>query len=97
MPASVLTMPEATRAAQMHQAGHSELQIAAALGRSRKAVRTGLRQIGVQPRTKGEGYRAWLALRGGKGPHDGGSGVFHRGHDPRRWVLPSMKRTEIHP
>lgn len=67
MPASVMTMPEASKALQMHEAGHSQPQIAAALGRSRSAVRTALRQLGVAPRTPTEGYRAWLQLRGGVG------------------------------
>jgi hypothetical protein len=67
MPASVLLMPEATKAVQMYAAGHSTPQIAQALGRSRKAIRTGLRQMGVAPRSPANGYRAWLRLRGGVG------------------------------
>jgi hypothetical protein len=67
MPAAVLLMPEATKAVQMYAAGHSTPQIAAALGRSRKAIRTGLRQMGVAPRSAADGYRAWLRLRGGVG------------------------------
>ncbi len=67
MPASQMTMPEATRAAQMHREGYSQKQIAQALDRSRKAIRSALRQLGVQQRSRGEGYRTWLALRGGRG------------------------------
>lgn len=59
MPASVLTMPEATRAAAMYAQGHSEPEIARTLGRSRKSIRTGLRQIGIKPRTSAEGLRIW--------------------------------------
>lgn len=76
MPASVMTMPEAKKAAQMHAEGYSQPQIAKALGRSRSAVRTAFRQLDIQTRNPAEGYRAWLRLRGGKGPHNGGSGAF---------------------
>jgi hypothetical protein len=67
MPASTLLMPEAKRAVQMHEQGYSQPQIAQALGRSRKAIRTGLRHMGVTPRTSADGYRSWLRLRGGVG------------------------------
>lgn len=67
MPASVMTMPEAARAVQMYREGYSQPQIATALGRSRKAVRTALRQLGVQTRTSADGYRIWLRKRGGVG------------------------------
>jgi biotin operon repressor len=67
MPASVMTMPEATKALQLYEAGYSQPQIAAEIGRSRKAVRTAFRQLGVQPRSSTDGYRAWLRLRGGRG------------------------------
>jgi transposase len=59
-------MPEALKAAEMYEQGHSLPQIAAVIGRSRKTIATGLRQLGRQPRTPAEGYRAWLRLRGGK-------------------------------
>ena len=63
----LMTMPQAKRAVQMHRDGHSQPMIAAALGLSRSAVRTGLRYMGVHPRTQAEGYRSWLLLRGGRG------------------------------
>lgn len=61
MPASVMTMPEATKAVQMYQAGHGQPEIAAALQRSRKAIRTAFRQLGVQTRDRAEAQR----VRGG--------------------------------
>jgi biotin operon repressor len=67
MPASVLLITEAHKAVQMHEQGYSQPQIAQAIGRSRKAIRTGLRQMGVAPRSPAEGYRLWLKLRGGVG------------------------------
>lgn len=67
MPASVMTMPQAKVAVQMHRDGYSQPQIAAALNLSRSAVRTGLKHMGVHPRTQAEGYRSWLLLRGGRG------------------------------
>lgn len=67
MPASVLLITEAKKAVQMHAQGYSQKQIARALGRSRKAVRTGLRHMGVQQRSSADGYRLWLQLRGGVG------------------------------
>ena len=63
----LMTMPQAKRAVQMHRDGFSQPQIAAALNLSRSAVRTGLKHMGIQPRTQAEGYRAWLRLRGGRG------------------------------
>lgn len=69
MPASVLLITEAKRAVQMYEQGYSQKQIARALGRSRKAVRTGLRHMSVTQRSSDEGYRTWLRLRGGVGPH----------------------------
>jgi DNA-binding NarL/FixJ family response regulator len=57
MPASVMTMPEAKKAVQMYAEGYSQPQIAAHLNRSRKAVRTALRQLGVKPRTLAEAWR----------------------------------------
>lgn len=69
MPASVMKMPEARKAVQMYQEGFSQPQIAQAVGRSRKAVRTALAQLGVKPRTPTEGYLAWLEQR--KSPHPG--------------------------
>lgn len=53
----------------MYEQGHSQPQIARALGRSRKAIRTGLRHMGVTTRSRRDGYLAWLRLRGGLGPH----------------------------
>lgn len=67
MPVCPVTMPQAKQAVQMYQQGHSQPQIAAALGLSRSSVRTTLRLMDVQVRTQTEGYRAWLALRGGVG------------------------------
>jgi DNA-binding NarL/FixJ family response regulator len=58
MPASVLTMPEATKAVRLYAKGDGTPAIAAALGRSRKAVRTALRQLGVRPRSLSEATRA---------------------------------------
>lgn len=66
MPASVMTMPEASRALDLYGKGYSQPQIAKEIGRSRKAVRTAFRQLGVSPRSRGDGYRAWLRLHGGK-------------------------------
>lgn len=63
MPASVLLMPEAVKAVQLYEQGYGTPSIAQALGRSRKAVRTGLRHMGVPARTSTEGLHAWLALR----------------------------------
>lgn len=63
MPASVLLMPEAVQAVQMYQQGYGTPEIARTLGRSRKAIRTGLRHMGVQTRTNAEARLAWLALR----------------------------------
>lgn len=63
MPASVLLMPEAVKAVQMYRSGYGTPEIAQALGRSRKAIRTGLRHMGVPTRTNAEARRAWLALR----------------------------------
>jgi IS30 family transposase len=67
MPASTLLMPEAKKAVAMHEQGYSQPQIAQALGRSRKAIRTGLRHMGVASRSPADGYRAWLRLRDGVG------------------------------
>lgn len=64
MPASVMTMPEAKKAAQMYEEGYSQPQIAQEIGRTRKAVRTAFRQLGIQPRSSAEGYRLWLAKQG---------------------------------
>ena len=41
----------------MYQQGYSQPQIAASLNRSRKAVRTVLRQLGVKTRTSSEAWR----------------------------------------
>ncbi len=71
MPASVMTMPEATRARQMHERGMSQPQIAQALGRSRKAVRTAFKQLGIEQRSPADGYREWLRARGGIGNRKG--------------------------
>lgn len=60
MPASVMTMPEAKRAAQMYAEGYSQPQVAKTLCRSRKAVRTALRQLGIPMRSSAEGLRARL-------------------------------------
>lgn len=57
MPASVMTMPEATKAVQMYQSGASQPEIAEALRRSRKAVRTALRQLGVPARSASDAQR----------------------------------------
>jgi hypothetical protein len=67
MPASPVTMPQAKQAVLMYQQGHSQPQIAVALGLCRSSVRTALRLMDVQPRSQTEGYRSWLALRGGVG------------------------------
>lgn len=79
MPASVMTMPEALKARQMHEQGLSQVQIAAALGRSRKAVRTMFRQLDIQPRSSAEGYRTWLQSRGGKGTKAKGAELAAQG------------------
>jgi len=68
MPASVMTMPEAKRAVEMHAEGFSQPQIAAALNRSRKAVRTAFRQLGVQQRSRAEGLRERIKQAGGHRP-----------------------------
>lgn len=62
MPASVLLMPEAVKAAQMYRSGYGTPEIAQALGRSRKAIRTGLRHMGVPTRAASDARMAWLAL-----------------------------------
>ena len=67
MPASPILMPEAMKAAELYAKGHSMSQIALVVGRSRKTVATGLRQLGLDARTTTEGYREWLRLRGGVG------------------------------
>jgi IS30 family transposase len=66
MPASVLLAPEGKRLAELYAQGYSVPQIAETLGRSRKAIRTGMRHLGMQPRTSAEGLRVWLRLRGKK-------------------------------
>lgn len=63
MGASVMTMPEATRAVQMYAEGYSQPQIAKALGRTRTAVRTAFKQLGVKQRTPTEGVREWVKRR----------------------------------
>jgi DNA-binding NarL/FixJ family response regulator len=63
MPASVMTMPEATKAVQLHALGYSQPQIAQELGRSRKAVRTAFRQLGVKQRTNAESQCARARLK----------------------------------
>jgi hypothetical protein len=78
MPASRVTTRQVERAAWLHRRGYSQHQIARDLGLSRTAARTALRYAGIQPRSRVEGYRSWLAVRGGKGPHDGGRGAFGR-------------------
>lgn len=50
MPASVMTMPEARKAIDLYQQGLSQPAVAQAIKRSRKAVRTAFRQLGVQMR-----------------------------------------------
>jgi IS30 family transposase len=90
MPASTVTMPEARHVAKLYGMGYSQTQIARSLGRSRSAIRTALRLLGIPTRTPTAGYRAWLARRGGKGPHDGGAGAFGR----RRAALPSEEAAQ---
>jgi hypothetical protein len=53
----LLTMPEATKAAQMYRQGLSHPQVARELGRSRKAIRTALRLLGVPARNASEAQR----------------------------------------
>jgi AraC-like DNA-binding protein len=67
MPASPILMPEALKAADLYAQGYSLPQIAEVVGRSRKTVATGLRMLGHQPRSRTEGYRQWLRLRGSVG------------------------------
>lgn len=74
MPASVLLMPEAVKAVQLYEQGYGMPEIADTLGRSRKAIRTGLRHMGVPTRTNAEARRAWLALRN---------------DTPRQWPFPA--------
>ena len=63
MPASVLLMPEAVKAVQLYEQGYGTPEIAQALGRSRKAIRTGLRHMGISTRTNADARKAWLATR----------------------------------
>jgi hypothetical protein len=58
MPASVMTMPEAVKAKTMYEQGHGQPEIARALNRSRKAVRTAFRQLGIEVRSRAEAQRA---------------------------------------
>lgn len=57
MPASRTTMPEAKKAAALYLAGKSQPAVAAELGKSRKAVRTALRHLGVQARNGADAQR----------------------------------------
>jgi hypothetical protein len=64
MPASKTTMPEALTIAKLYEQGYGTKRIAAATAKSRKAVRTALRHLGVQMRDLKEARRAELALKG---------------------------------
>jgi hypothetical protein len=67
MSASTVTMPEATVIRQMYESGHGTPAIAVTVGRSRKAVRTALRQLGVELRSRSQAQYARQAAR--RSPH----------------------------
>lgn len=82
MPASTMTMPEARRAAQLYESGLSQPEVAKRLQRSRKAVRTALRRLGVELRRhtpSGRGHYSRTQFQPG---HPKNATSFQPGHKP---------------